>query len=569
MDCLKKYPEIKDRESVEEDSYLIRKGWGRAGELTNNIYLEVSTLNETLFQAFRKIINRFKFSLIMYKIQVITYDRGVMIFSWKDFKTFENIQDLFRFHDHMRMASTEDDRAWLISPEGEIFKCGFIHETCFLTNPKLNEMIEEGEGIHDLISRGWAKVGYFNSYAYLQVNFLHNKILRAYQDILSDLKFRPKNNIEIILNGNTHIFLYQDFKKFESTEDLKNFNRFKRKASGAGRAWLVSRDGKIYPCGVDHEDCFHLKELRDTNQKFHQDSLVEDLLKKGFAKVGSFMEHGYAYLTGEEFNSAILKSYQQILSNLGFRDNMSVEVSIRNQYKSFTYKQFKKFDSIQDFNYYNQLPKPVSASPADRAWIVSPEGEVYSCGSQHSLCLSKNRRLFDSLGVHSEYDLISRGWAKVGYLELAMYLEMDYLTDTVFRVFKNLVYEVVEHRGSINRVDINLMLKQMSISYKDFIKAESAKDLDYLDKYRRFRVGSLPQSRNFLRNIDLDSMPYALREAFNILRLNDDKDTLSANQVVNIFQDHENLLEDSLGRTADDLIRDLNEFINETQRVKP
>ena len=74
------------------------------------------------------------------------------------------------------------------------------------------------------------------------------------------------------------------------------------------------------------------------------------------------------------------------------------------------------------------------------------------------------------------------------------------------------------------------------------------------------RVSSLPKSRNFLVGVHLDSMSWPLRQAFDLLNLTAKKDKLSANQVVSVFQANDEFLQDNVGRTSTELIRDLNSF---------
>jgi hypothetical protein len=53
-------------------------------------------------------------------------------------------------------------------------------------------------------------------------------------------------------------------------------------------------------------------------------------------------------------------------------------------------------------------------------------------------------------------------------------------------------------------------------------------------------------------------MSWPLRQAFDLLGLSDKKDKLSANQVVSVFQANDKFLQDHLGRTSTELIRDMN-----------
>jgi hypothetical protein len=131
---------------------------------------------------------------------------------------------------------------------------------------------------------------------------------------------------------------------------------YSRVANSTERAWLISPQGEIYSCGSDHENCYGLKELRSLGDESNLDNLVEELMKKGFVKVGAFVGEGYAYLHGDGFNDRELKAYQDILSNLNFNDSMSVEV-ITGEYEKydvFPYKEFRYFESLRDLNKYKR-----------------------------------------------------------------------------------------------------------------------------------------------------------------------------------------------------------------------
>jgi hypothetical protein len=60
--------------------------------------------------------------------------------------------------------------------------------------------------------------------------------------------------------------------------------------------------------------------------------------------------------------------------------------------------------------------------------------------------------------------------------------------------------------------------------------------------------------------VSLDEMSWPLRQAFDLLNLSGKKDKLSANQVASVFQANDEFLQDHLGRTSTELIRDLNAF---------
>ena len=122
-----------------------------------------------------------------------------------------------------------DDRAWMISPEGKIYNCGFLHETCLIINRDLREVVGEDEGIYSLVRVGWGKVGYFEPHVSLEVSSLQDKVLRAYQEILSNLNLAPKSTVEIISSEGHPLFPYKDFRRFESVADVDRYIQYSQK----------------------------------------------------------------------------------------------------------------------------------------------------------------------------------------------------------------------------------------------------------------------------------------------------------------------------------------------------
>ena len=77
------------------------------------------------------------------------------------------------------------------------------------------------------------------------------------------------------------------------------------------------------------------------------------------------------------------------------------------------------------------------------------------------------------------------------------------------------------------------------------------------------RIAALPHSRNMLRNYSMKELSEPLSKAFELMGLDRDRRyrKMSLPQIVVEFRKHEKMLQKEMARNSDDLIRDLNEFL--------
>jgi hypothetical protein len=111
----------------------------------------------------------------------------------------------------------------------------------------LSEVFERGElggygaseeDIREAVERwlsdnGWAKVGYFKQagfgLAYINVRGLNNRIFRAFKNILLGWNLDDNCQIEVQRPGRS-VFYWEDFKNFDSPDDMKWFAENKAKS---------------------------------------------------------------------------------------------------------------------------------------------------------------------------------------------------------------------------------------------------------------------------------------------------------------------------------------------------
>jgi hypothetical protein len=151
--------------------------------------------------------------------------------------------------EYSRVASSST-RAWLISPDGKIHDCGTgEHEDYVLEHPD-----EFGGGtIHDLMEESWIRVGMLVNSLYIEsLDPLTRDTLNTIQEFAKGID-TPFNIVEIHIwsKGMVHMS-----KKEFLWASIKDINRSSSRVAISGsdnRAWLISPQGKVHPCGDDHE----------------------------------------------------------------------------------------------------------------------------------------------------------------------------------------------------------------------------------------------------------------------------------------------------------------------------
>lgn len=137
--------------------------------------------------------------------------------------------------EYSRVASRLD-RAWMVSPEGKLHVCGQDHTECWERHPELFE----GRRRDEFVKTGWGEIGYFD-YAgsiYLHVRELTDTLFRVYSDVIYSLKLEPQFRVEIITGRESMDFPYNEFRKFESAQDVHQHRKRRRAALPDSRNML-------------------------------------------------------------------------------------------------------------------------------------------------------------------------------------------------------------------------------------------------------------------------------------------------------------------------------------------
>jgi hypothetical protein len=111
----------------------------------------------------------------------------------------------------------------------------------------------------------------------------------------------------------------------------------------------------------------------------------------------------------------------------------------------------------------------------------------------------------------------------------------------------------------------------LTFKWRNFRWFDSVVDMRKFERFRR--EGSrpvngrhgLPKSRNLLRHVKREELPYPLFKAFDVLDL--DYKNLSMDQITSAFRRNERFLEDETGRMSHELVQDLNQFLESGVRV--
>jgi hypothetical protein len=108
-------------------------------------------------------------------------------------------------------------RAWIISPEGDLYGCGQDHDECSERYPE----ILQGRPLYWLTRQGWGRIGSFHSDStYIYANQLTEPMFRVFSELVSRLRLSPGETVQIITLKDTMVFDYRVFKKFESVHDI-------------------------------------------------------------------------------------------------------------------------------------------------------------------------------------------------------------------------------------------------------------------------------------------------------------------------------------------------------------
>lgn len=135
-----------------------------------------------------------------------------------------------------------------------------------------------------------------------------------------------------------------------------------------------------------------------------------------------------------------------------------------------------------------------------RAWLVSPQGKVISCGQDHATFIEKNNELFHGMGEDPHEicaSLVENGWMMVGMLERFLSADCRDLTKSHFDVLHDMALKL-----NVNSVDIIFSFNdenEFKFSREEFITFNSPADVkrEGLRFRAGWRVGSAETGQSF------------------------------------------------------------------------
>jgi hypothetical protein len=542
---------------------LQNNGWGRVGYFDDGdiAYLSTNYLTALVLRKFKEILSYLS----------VTDDTIVEVndddFLWKDFKFFDSIVDMNKALWRDREGSSRrradgSERAWLLSPQGELINCEYDHNIYVRDNyEKLGIQPDEVRSVDTLVNRGWTKIGILARILYFECKRTTQVVLSEMQLLV--LRSPSISDVQVIdqsLGGEALEISRDDFLQMKKPSDLRwmfnvNSSRRNRRATVQDRAWMISPEGQVIKCGDRHETCvINNSEFFDKPE--YRAITVQRLVNDGWAKVGLFAD--VMYLECNEFKDKYFEFLYDVTMKL--QPRFGVQVIVKKIPLEFRTSEFLRFSNKNQVLRYMTTGKRLGSALKyeGRAWLVSPEGQIIACGSNHERFVLDNREFFRKLGygVISSYGLIKDGWARIGILSKYLYIECNRLTQKYFDILQDMALNI----GFIDEVQVTVDDKNpLRFSRKEFsvLKNPAEVNRQILVSGRR---ASLPKSRNFLMGVDLESLSWPLRQAFDLLNLSGKKNKLSANQVASVFQANDGFLQDNIGRTSTELIRDLNSF---------
>jgi hypothetical protein len=454
-----------------------------------------------------------------------------------------------------------DKRSWWIDSSGEVFDAGSDHDVFVKQHPELFDT-DEGDTTYYAVRKFWVRVSAWGPSFTINSRNINQRQLDAAQMLY--MREGDEKRVEFFQDN----VIPASFDKEEFLE-LKNVNQLKRMRNRVGsspsdymkeqhpdkRSWWVNPEGKVFDSGHDHN-----KFLEERPKTFGKWADIDKALTLNWVRVafwgGEFVVHCHS------ITSAQVDACQQIYKSLG--GEHKIYIATLNKYGYISPHDFIWADSASGW-IRNLFSDPTGIRSAkrrrvgngDRAWLISPQGEVINCGSNHEVFVLDNRDFFRKMGynIDSSYQLVKDGWARIGLLGNILYLECNNLMEKYFNFMHGLTMKFDPPSG-VQVVVSGKIMEFTTSEFKQFSNKNQV--LRYLRMEKR--IGSLPKSRNFLIGVDIADMSWPLRKAFDLLKLTGKKDKLSANQVASVFEAKDKFLQDHVKRTATELIRDLNAF---------
>ena len=549
--------------------WLVENGWTKVGKHNTIIYFECITLPQKLLNTLQDFVKR---DPDIEYIQAVIYLKSAGTPIMPELKRDEFIwldkpADLIkRSHVRASKQAASSSRAWFVSPDREVIECGQDHTNFVKNNQDLfRSKGAGGKEPEQLVKEGWGRIGLLGPLLYMNCERLNNFFFKTLQELTE--RFQQVGRVLIenkVIDRNE--FLFMDGPG-DVRRVLVNTSRQRFASQYGGRAWLISPEGEPYNCSEDHLNCAYEGPLDQlwSEEGFEEGDSAEKgtiigkwLDRNGWAKVGYFNNIRLVYLFARKLDNRMFKAFKEILSGWDLDDRAQIEVSDPSR-SVFWWEDFRWFDSVLDMKKFARgvASRRRSASKYEgRAWLVSPQGQIVDCGDDHEEFVLNNQDFFKELGynITSAYPLVDDGWARVGILETYLYVECNTLTTKCFDILQ----DITLRKEFLTKVEVTIRNRWSKFSRKEFLELESPLEIRRNVYATRRKTSSLPKSRNFLMGVDLESMPWPLRKAFDLLNLSEKKDKLSANQVASVFQANDKLLQDHVGRTATELIQELN-----------
>jgi hypothetical protein len=331
------------------------------------------------------------------------------------------------------------------------------------------------------------------------------------------------------------------------------FRRFPDK-----RSWWIDPSGQVFDAGQDH-DVF----VKEHPELFDHDEgdTTYYAVRKSWVRVSMW---GPSFtINARNINQVQLDAAQ----GLYLREGTGKRVEFFQDGVIPTSFDREEFLSLKNVNQLKRMRQVKSSTsdwmkrkfPEKRSWWVSPFGVVQDAGYDHDRFVRENPRTFG--GTTDPEIAINSGWLRVGYFGNEFVIHGSSLKPVQIEAAQNLYRSL----GIQDEVYVVTPQKYGDIEGDEFLRMHSPADilrqLTNRTGRRESRLAALPKSRNFLLGVDLGTMSWPLQQAFDLLGLSAKKDELSANQVASAFQANDRKLQETLGRTSVELLRDLNAFV--------
>ena len=281
----------------------------------------------------------------------------------------------------------------------------------------------------------------------------------------------------------------------------------------------------------------------------------DELIRHGWARIGILSD--FAFVDSSRITQKMIEVTQEMVREKSYVTKVTVNESPRTW--DLPVQEFLAIDKPSEIRRGPVMARRIASEYSGRAWLLSPKGEVIPSPPSHDIFIMDNPDLFPKpdVGRMDSVELVRQGWARIGILANFLYIDCARLTTKMIDVTQ----EIMRSQSFLKSISITEGSKHWSLTPQEFFVIDKPTDVRRMYARIGRRKSALPKSRDFLRGLPLGEMSWPLQRAFDLLHLTAKKDEISANQVVSALKANEQLLQEKLGRTSVELIRDLNEFV--------